>query len=63
MKRICFEGAPLFAERSSLEQIEHILRDFLQEGPVECWFFGCHSTIADQAAETIMKLRKNAHVR
>lgn len=58
MKRICFEDAPLFAEKSSLEQIEQILRDLLQEGPVECWFFGCHSTIADQAVETIMKLRK-----
>lgn len=57
MKRICFEDAPLFAERSSLEQIEQILRDLLQEGPVECWFFGCHSTIADQAVEIIMKLR------
>lgn len=58
MKRICFDGDPLFAEKVNLEKIEKILNGLLQEGTVECWFYGCNRPIMDQAIEVIMRMRK-----
>lgn len=58
MKRICFDGDPLFAEKINLAKIETILRRLLQDGDVECWFFGCNMPIMDQTIEVIMKMRK-----
>ena len=60
MKRICFDGDPLFAEKVNLEKIEEILTGLLKEGTVECWFYGCNQPIMDQASEVIMKMRKAA---
>ena len=60
MKRICFDGDPLFAEKVNLEKIEEILTGLLKEGTVECWFYGCNQPIMDQAIEVIMKMRKAA---
>lgn len=59
MKRICFDGDPLFAEKVISDKIEKILFDLLQEGDVECWFYGCNRPIMDQAIEVIMKMRKS----
>lgn len=58
MKRICFDGDPLFAEKINLEKIEEILTGLLKEGTVECWFYGCNKPIMDQAIEVIMRMRK-----
>lgn len=58
MKRICFDGDPLFAEKVNLEKIEEILTGLLKEGTVECWFYGCNRPIMDQAIEVIMRMRK-----
>lgn len=58
MKRICFDGDPLFAEKVNLEKIEKILNSLLKEGTVECWFYGCNKPIMDQAIEVIMRMRK-----
>lgn len=43
MKRICFDGDPLFAEKINLEKIEEILTGLLKEGTVECWFMAATS--------------------
>ncbi len=59
MKRICFDGDPLFAEKVNLEKIEEILTDLLSKGSVECWFYGCNKPIMNQAIEVIMKMRKD----
>ena len=44
MKRICFDGDPLFAEIVNLKKIEEILTSLLQQGDVECWFYGSKKT-------------------
>ena len=60
MKRICFDGDPLFAEIVNLKKIEEILTSLLQQGDVECWFYGSKRPIMDQAIEVIIKMRKDS---
>lgn len=58
MKRICFDGEPLFTEISNLDKIEAILNKLLHDGDVECWFYGCKWDIMLQAVKVIKQMRK-----
>lgn len=57
MKRICFDGDPLFIEAANLEKIEKILDNLLKEDEVECWFYGCKWEIMKQAVKVITQMR------